>query len=102
AEAAALLADKHPLRFLAAKRENLRRHEVIVDDRVRCPQQPMRLQREQVRITGAGADEINGSSGCEAKLGSEDVRSRSRGGGGRLDARGIQPAGPRAEPLKPS
>jgi hypothetical protein len=70
---ARLLADENALRIAARKCEHRIRHQSIVEDDVGLLQQLQRAQCEQIRIAGAGADEIN-LTHLSARTGAAELR----------------------------
>ena len=50
-------ADRHARRIAAGAIENFRRHQFIVENHIGVLQRAQRLDREQIRIAGTGADQ---------------------------------------------
>ena len=54
-----LLADVDALRTRRRERQHLRRHELVVEDDIGLLQRAQRLQRQQLRVAGTGADQAD-------------------------------------------
>src|SRR5579863_9891782 len=63
---ARLLTDKNPLRIAARSLEYGIRHQAVVEDDVGLLQQLQRPQRQQVRVTRAGSDQVYLAEGTAA------------------------------------
>ena len=65
AGAAAGLADQHAPRLAPRQLQHLRAHQAVVEDDVGRLQRAQRLQRQQLGIAGAGADQGDRAAGCD-------------------------------------
>ena len=71
-----VLADKHPRGLAARAVQNCRRHQAVIQQHIGLLQQLQGTQCEQVRIPGAGADQVDLAQAAAIRARGEFVAAR--------------------------